>query len=56
MYYALSHGSVVVIGPIAASFPIFTLILTLLLRQELLSGRVILGTLIVVAGVVLIGM
>ncbi len=56
MYYALSHGSVVVIGPIVAAYPLVTLILTLLLHQEILSGRVILGTLIVVAGVVLISL
>ena len=53
-YFALRGGSVVTIGPIVAAYPLVTLILTLLLRQEILSWRVMLGTVIVVAGVVLI--
>lgn len=56
MYFALSGGSVVTIGPIVAAYPLVTLILTLLLRQEILSWRVIVGTLIVVSGVVLISL
>jgi drug/metabolite transporter, DME family len=56
MYYALSQGSVVVIGPIVAAYPLVTMVLTLALRQEILSWRVISGTLIVVAGVVLISL
>lgn len=54
MYDALGRGSVVIIAPIVAAYPLFTLILTLILRQEILSWRVIAGTLIVVAGVILI--
>jgi drug/metabolite transporter (DMT)-like permease len=54
MYFALGQGSVVTVAPIVAAFPLFTLLLTLLLRQEAPSWRVILGTVIVVAGVILV--
>jgi drug/metabolite transporter (DMT)-like permease len=56
MYAALAGGQVVVIAPITAAYPVFTLLLSLLLRQEVLSGKIVLGTLVAVAGVVLISL
>ncbi|HEX7926973.1 MAG TPA: DMT family transporter [bacterium] len=56
MYTALSLGSVVVVSPIVAAFPIWTLIFSLLLRQEIFSLKVLAGVLVVVAGVVLIAL
>lgn len=56
MYTALSLGSVVAVSPVVSAFPIWTLALSLLLRQEVFSAKQVLGVLVVVAGVVLIAM
>lgn len=56
MYTALSLGSVVVVSPVVAAFPIWTLLFSLLLRQELFSPKLVLGVLVVVSGVVLIAL
>jgi drug/metabolite transporter (DMT)-like permease len=56
MYTALSLGSVVVVAPVVAAFPVLTLILSLLLKQEIFSGKLVLGVLVVVSGVVLIAL
>ena len=51
MYSALESGLVVVVSPIIAIFPLFTLLISLLFRQEVLSMRVMLGVVLVVGGV-----
>jgi len=55
MYGALASGSVVVVSPIVATYPLFTLLGGLLIGHEALTRRLLAGTLLVVAGVVLIG-
>lgn len=52
MYAALGSGLVAVVSPIVAAYPLFTLAYSLLFRQEVLSGRVLLGVLLVIGGVV----
>lgn len=54
MYSALFTGAVVVVSPIVASYPLFTLLTSLAFRQELLSTRSIAGVCLVVSGVALI--
>jgi drug/metabolite transporter (DMT)-like permease len=54
MYSALNLGSVVAVSPIISAFPVWTLALSLLLRQEVFSAKQVLGVLVVVAGVALI--
>jgi drug/metabolite transporter (DMT)-like permease len=56
MYTALSLGSVVVVSPVVAAFPIWTLLFSLLLRQEIFNPKLVLGVLVVVSGVVLIAL
>jgi drug/metabolite transporter (DMT)-like permease len=56
MYTALSLGSVVVVSPIVAAFPVWTLLLSLLLRQEIFSFKILLGVLVAAGGVVLIAL
>ncbi len=52
MYTALSKGQVALVSPIVATYPLFTLALSmLLLRQERVPPRVALGALVTVAGV-----
>lgn len=51
MYSALSTGLVVVVSPIIATYPLFTLIFSLIFRQERLSLRISIAALLVVAGV-----
>lgn len=55
LYAALEMGSVNVVSPIAASYPLFTLLLnSVMLRQERLSTRLLLGVALIVGGVVVL--
>lgn len=55
LYCALNRGPVYLVSPIVATYPLFTLILSaLLLREERLSGALIEGVAITVAGVVVL--
>ncbi|MDX1433317.1 MAG: DMT family transporter [Gammaproteobacteria bacterium] len=56
MYSALFTGSVVVVSPIIAAYPLFTLLTALAFRQEPLSMRAIAGVCLVVGGVALISL
>jgi len=51
MYSALNSGLVVVVSPIISTFPLFTLFISLIFRQEALSVRMFLGVIMVVAGI-----
>lgn len=52
LYAALERGSVNIVSPIAATYPLFTLVLnSVILREERLSARLIFGVLLMVAGV-----
>ncbi len=52
MYSALNHGRVVVVSPIIATFPVFTLIISLLFRQERFRLRILAGVALVMGGVI----
>lgn len=52
MYSALNYGRVVVVSPIIAAFPLFTLGISLLFRQERFRLRVLLGVVLVIGGIV----
>jgi len=52
MYSALNCGRVVVVSPIIAAFPLFTLIISLLFRQERFRLRVVIGVVLVMGGIV----
>jgi len=55
MYTALGKGKVALVSPIIATYPLFTLALSLLvLRQERVPPRVALGAVLTVAGVVML--
>ena len=55
MYYALTTGPVQVVAPVVATYPLFTLALSaLFLRHERLTGRLIAGVVLTVAGVVIL--
>jgi drug/metabolite transporter (DMT)-like permease len=55
LYHALSAGPVYLVSPIAATYPVFTLILSAgILREERLSGTLIAGVALTVAGVVVL--
>ncbi len=56
MYTALAMGQVVVVTPLINTYPLFTVMWAALFRQESLSGRIVLGVVLVVAGVALIGL
>jgi len=52
MYVALSRGRVAIVSPIVATYPLFTLLASLIfLRRELLTLRVLAGVALTVAGV-----
>jgi len=51
-YSALNSGNVVVVSPILSTSPLFTLLISLLFRQEVLNFRLLTGVIIVVAGVI----
>ena len=54
MYGGLLTGRVVVVSPIIAAYPLFTLLTALMFKQERLSTKLALGVCLVVGGVVLI--
>lgn len=55
LYTALDGGAVNVVSPIAATYPLFTLLLNaVVLRQERLSARLIAGVALMVGGVVIL--
>ena len=55
MYFALTTGPVRVVAPVVATYPLFTLVLSaLFLRHEQLTGRLIAGVALTVAGVVIL--
>jgi len=56
VFYALSHGKVVIVEPLVSSNPVLTLLLTaIFLRDvEALSSRVIIGALLTVTGTILV--
>ena len=55
MYVALDRGQVSLVSPIVATYPLFTLALSLLLlRQERVAPRAALGAVVTVAGVALL--
>lgn len=54
MYGGLVTGQVVVVSPIIAAYPLFTLLTALLFKQESLSAKLALGVFLVVGGVALI--
>ncbi|HEY7554860.1 MAG TPA: EamA family transporter [Candidatus Binatia bacterium] len=56
VFYALSHGKVVIVEPLVSSNPVLSLLLTsIFLRDvEALSLRVIIGALLTVAGTILV--
>lgn len=56
MYGALMLGQVVVVSPIVASYPLFTMLTGWVFRQEALRRRAVFGVLLVVGGVVLISL
>jgi drug/metabolite transporter (DMT)-like permease len=52
MYSALQYGRVVVVSPIIATFPLFTLLINLLFRQERFRLSILIGVVMVVGGVI----
>ena len=54
MYAGLATGSVVIVSPIIAAYPLFTLLTALAFKQESLSTKLALGVVLVVSGVALI--
>lgn len=52
LYTALLHGTVVTVAPVAATFPVFTFLLSLALRMDRLRVSMVLGVVLVVTGVV----
>ena len=51
LYAALLVGTVTVVAPIVASFPVFTLLVAAALRDERITGKVLAGVALVVIGV-----
>lgn len=55
LYTALDGGEVKIVSPIAASYPLFTLLLnSVMLREERLSTRLMIGVALMVGGVVVL--
>ena len=54
MYGALATGRVVLVSPIVATYPVFTLLTGTLLGDERPGPRLMAGVAVVVAGVVLV--
>ena len=51
LYSALEVGNVVVVSPLIATYPLFTLVIALAIGMEQLNARVVAGVVLVVAGV-----
>ncbi|MCP5156117.1 MAG: DMT family transporter [Ectothiorhodospiraceae bacterium] len=51
MYAAISVGSVVVVSPLIATYPVFTMVLAFALGMERLTARLLAGVALVVGGV-----
>jgi len=58
VFYALSHGKVVIVEPLVSSNPVLTLLLTAIFLRDLeaINMRVIIGALLTVTGTVLVVM
>ena len=54
LFGALSVGTVVVVSPIVATYPVFTLFVAAAVGDERITGKVVAGVALVVAGVALI--
>lgn len=55
LYRALNTGTVILVSPIVATYPLFTLLLSaLVLREERMSGMLIGGVTLIVAGVIVL--
>jgi uncharacterized membrane protein len=56
VFYALSHGKVVIVEPLISSNPVLTLLLTAIFLRDLeaLNLRLILGALLTVTGTILV--
>ena len=54
LFTALLRGQVVVVSPILASYPLFTMLTAWLFATELLGRRAVAGVIVTVAGVVLV--
>jgi len=55
MYGALFTGHVSAASPVIAAYPMFTMLVAIIFRQELVTKRILAGVCMVVVGVVLIG-
>lgn len=53
-YYALKYSEASKVVPVSSSFPLFTLILAFLFLHENITFKKILGTLLVILGIILI--
>jgi transporter family protein len=56
MYGGLATGRVVVVSPIIAAYPVFTLLTALMFKQENLTSKLAAGVLLVVGGVTLVSL
>ena len=56
MYGGLATGRVVVVSPIIAAYPVFTLLTALMFKQESLTLKLAAGVLLVVGGVALVSL
>lgn len=56
VFYALSHGKVVIVEPLVSSNPVLTLLFTAIFLRDLeaINARVIIGALLTVAGTILV--
>ena len=55
LYHALNAGPVYLVSPIVATYPVFTLMLSAaVVREERLSGALVTGVALTVAGVVVL--
>ena len=56
VFYALSHGKVVIVEPLVSSSPVLTLLLTAIFLRDIeaLSLRVIIDALLTVTGTILV--
>lgn len=52
MYSALHYGRVIVVAPIIATFPFFTLLISLLVREERFKLSILAGMILIVGGIV----